>query len=829
MVYHMDMCPPAVRSGFPRLQSTTTNNQMKLKLLLAAASLAFILQASAALMGINNLTVGTGDTLYADKDNVTMSQGIVTIGYFPDGVNPTDIPSLLANLGSFTVIDNQTAGTHYMFAGFGMVVPGYAATQFPKQVPGGPVTGDNPLLGRNIYSIVSDAASLAAATADNQFAMFSMGVFLDDSPSEKTYIANPAGTTPIIGSFGRTFVEGEIYNTLKMDVFAGPAALAWDHDADGTASDGAGTWLGANQWWNGTAGTTWDNDSPVNAIIGSGGTGGTITLGAVTAGSVLIDNFTGTYTLSGTGLTQSGGLTIGTTAGNVTLSTPVGGSGALVKNNSGTLTLSAANSFSGGITVNAGTLVASNDVFLGAAGGGLTFNGTCSFGNNGNWPIDAGRTITISEGANVTFLSSGNQIRSPVAGSGTLTVARSTAGNASLQMNNTANTFTGAMNLDDKADNGTSNYFFNSLGDGPGAGTIRLGYGGQGAGFLLNSSAIAPLVLNHRQLDIGGTRSSIVNIIGDPAKSFITLTINTDLLFTGAGSRTLSLDGPNAGDNTIAGKIPDGPTGTVISLEKNGTGKWVLSGANTYTGNTTVNSGTLVLASTGQLKFAVTDSASTRLTRNGGSVTLNGSFVIDTSATTNAAAGPWTLVSGSNVTYGETFSVAGFTDAGDGSWSRQIGSQTWAFDQATGQLALSAASGYAGWAATHAPNGSADGDHDGDGVPNGVEYVLGGSKDRNDTGKLPAPSIDGDDMVFTFVRDQASIDGSTTVQIETSTDLATWDSAPSPYAVPDGAASNNPGVSVEKDSPGAGKDTVTLRIPRAPDASKFARIKVTVP
>jgi hypothetical protein len=137
--------------------------------------------------------------------------------------------------------------------------------------------------------------------------------------------------------------------------------------------------------------------------------------------------------------------------------------------------------------------------------------------------------------------------------------------------------------------------------------------------------------------------------------------------------------------------------------------------------------------------------------------------------------------------------------------------------------------GYAAWAATNAPTGGVNDDYDGDGVPNGVEYVLGGDKDTNDIGKLPTSSLDGDDMLFSFVRDQASIDGTTTVQIETSTDLATWDTAPSPYAVPDGAATNNPGVSVAKDSPSAGKDTVTLRIPRAPDASKFARMTVIVP
>jgi autotransporter-associated beta strand protein len=622
---------------------------MKLKLLVAATSAVLIFQASAALMRINNLVEGAGDTLYADKDNVPMSQGIVTIGYFPNGVNPTDIPSLLANIASFTVIDSQTAGDHWLFlSGPNPIqVPGYAGTAIAQQVPGGPVTGASPLLGRTIYSIVSNAPSLAAATADNQFAMVSMGVFLDDDPSENTYIANPAGTTAIIGSFGTVFYEGENYNTLKMGVFVGPPNLTWDHDANGTASDGAGTWLNANQWLDGVTPVTWNNDTPANAIIGSGGTGGTITLGSVTAGTVLLDNFTGTYTLSGLGLAQSGGLTIGATAGDVTLSTPVSGSGALVKNNSGTLTLGAANSFSGGITVNAGSLVASTDVFLGATGGGLTFNGTCSFGNNGSWPIDAGRTITVSAGANVTFNSSGMTIRGPVVGSGTLTVARSTTGNAALTMSSTANTFTGAMNLDDKsASTGASNYSFSSLGDGTGAGIIKLGYGGQGSNFLLNSSAIAPLVLNHRQLDIGGTRSSIVNSIGDPAKSSITININTDLLFTGAGSRTLSLDGPNAGDNTIAGKIPDGLPGTVISMEKNGIGKWILSGANTYTGSTTVFNGTLLV--NGDQSLA-TGAVAVNGGTLGGNGSIGGNVTVATAANLAPGASAGTLSIGGNL------------------------------------------------------------------------------------------------------------------------------------------------------------------------------------
>ena len=102
----------------------------------------------------------------------------------------------------------------------------------------------------------------------------------------------------------------------------GAADLTWDNNADGTASDGTGTWLNANQWLDSVTPATWNNATPDNAIIGSGGAGGTITLGTVTAGTVSLNNFSGTYTLSGGSLDQSGGITIGSTAGSVTISTP---------------------------------------------------------------------------------------------------------------------------------------------------------------------------------------------------------------------------------------------------------------------------------------------------------------------------------------------------------------------------------------------------------------------------------------------------------------------------------------------------------------------------
>ena len=140
-------------------------------------------------------------------------------------------------------------------------------------------------------------------------------------------------------------------------------------------------------------------------------------------------------------------------------------------------------------------------------------------------------------------------------------------------------------------------------------------------------------------------------------------------------------------------------------------------------------------------------------------------------------------------------------------------------------ITVDAAAGYTSWAANNAPTGTAVDDYDGDGVRNGVEYVLGGTKESNDLGKLPKVATSGGNLIFSFERKQAAIDGTTTLVIETGTTLAAW---PGSYPVPDGAVVANPGLTVTKDLPTVGTDTVTLTLPQAAGATKFVRLKVTV-
>ncbi|HEY8965685.1 MAG TPA: autotransporter-associated beta strand repeat-containing protein [Candidatus Methylacidiphilales bacterium] len=70
-----------------------------------------------------------------------------------------------------------------------------------------------------------------------------------------------------------------------------------------------------------------------------------------------------------------------------------------------------------------------------------------------------------------------------------------------------------------------------------------------------------------------------------------TLTVGGNV--SSAANGTLSLTGSNTGNNTVSGTLANG-AGT-LGLLKGGTGTWVLSGNNTYTGATSLQGGTLVL------------------------------------------------------------------------------------------------------------------------------------------------------------------------------------------------------------------------------------------
>ncbi|RYZ25185.1 MAG: hypothetical protein EOP49_44975, partial [Sphingobacteriales bacterium] len=175
---------------------------MKLSKITLLAASAFVLSmavSNAASFIISNVVVGPGDTLYAGSNAAPMNGGIVTIGYFPAGIGASDINSierLMANIGSFTVVTSAIPGQDTL----GISSPGYAVQEEGTDI--GTVTGTNPLIGRSIYSIVTDASDLASATMQSAFALVQVGTIMDDTPVPQSYSSNPTGAVPLIGEIG---------------------------------------------------------------------------------------------------------------------------------------------------------------------------------------------------------------------------------------------------------------------------------------------------------------------------------------------------------------------------------------------------------------------------------------------------------------------------------------------------------------------------------------------------------------------------------------------------------------------------------------------------
>jgi autotransporter-associated beta strand protein len=314
----------------------------------------------------------------------------------------------------------------------------------------------------------------------------------------------------------------------------------------------------------------------------------------------------------------SGGATfnVSSDSANLTWNGTNVGSGTLIKSGPGTLTLSAQNSFTGGTIINEGTLAlngptgggttTANNYALGS--GSVTFQGGTLrlFGHAGNTSPDYGnfsRPMIVPEDEVGTLLTPPRYTMSaPLSGAGTLNlevdyVRGTLSGNWSA--------FTGLINVSGRVANSEFR--------------IANSAGYAGASLFLNNNVVITRSGGGITIEIGSLGGTSGSRIG-PGNS------------TSSGS-DYRIGWKNE-DAIFAGQIlADGQN----TITKVGTGNWTLSGANTYTGGTVVNGGTLTVNNTS------------------GSGTGSGSVTVNTGATlagTGTISGVTTIESGATVSPG---------------------------------------------------------------------------------------------------------------------------------------------------------------------------------
>jgi autotransporter-associated beta strand protein len=327
-----------------------------------------------------------------------------------------------------------------------------------------------------------------------------------------------------------------------------------------------------------------------------------------------------------------------------TISSVISGVIGLVKNGNGTLTLNAANTFTGAVVINAGSLTT-------GASGSLADTANVLINSGGNYTVGAVDTIasisgsgSLTLGANLTIGNStfsGNILgTSRIVTSGTLTFSgNNSSWTGGMSVLNGAiliadsdnafgtgilaggNAFTATIRSSDATARTLGNTILRTASAG---GNLTFGSVGTGnltfAGGYFNSTGIlSTITVLNAQTQLNGslnspstgtfTKAGSGTLILNANNTYIAPTaITAGTLEIGASGRLGS--GNYAGNIAITGIfsrfIYSGTNNQTLSgiisgtgaITKNGTGTLTLTGANTYTGSTSVTAGQLIVAKT---------------------------------------------------------------------------------------------------------------------------------------------------------------------------------------------------------------------------------------
>ncbi|MEP9359555.1 autotransporter-associated beta strand repeat-containing protein [Sphingomonas sp. KR3-1] len=474
--------------------------------------------------------------------------------------------------------------------------------------------------------IVTGDLTLGGTLAVNDVGGFGMGVYrLIDYTGSLTNNGLTVGTMPAGTDTSLVTIQtsiGQQVNLVYGD--AGtlvPAVQFWDgsgSSGDGVISGGSGSWVNGIDNWTRSDGVINDAWGEQFAVFGV--TGGTVTVDdAIHFGGMQF--MTNGYEIAGgTGTLQAieAVTSIRVDPGiSATISAAISGTGGLAKLDSGTLTLTGANSYTGGTVVNGGRLRLAG---AGALPGGFT--------------VASGAVVEVATAQSATTIAGDGAVELGAQ----LTIG---AGNADSSF---AGVLTGTSGI---TKTGTGTLILSGANSYGGTtvltgGTLRLAAGGTlGTGNVSMTSGTT--------LDLAGIATTIGTLAGGG-----TVAIGTDGSLTTGGS----------GNTSFAGSI----TGTRGALVKTGTGTLTLSGSNSFSGGTTIGAGTLVVAAanslsnTGTVRIEAPGTLQIGVSKTLGGVSGSGAIALGANTLTVSTSGAYDFA-------GTASGTGGIAKAGTGTFT----------------------------------------------------------------------------------------------------------------------------------------------------------------
>ena len=542
----------------------------------------------------NNITIGNGRLGLNGNFTVNANRGILltdansTIDVY--GGNSATVAGIITNTGSGALTK----------LGTGSLI----------------LTGANTYTGNTIVG-----AGVLRATTGNSLGAAGTSVTVSNGATLQLSNATGFTTDRVLTLSGNGNVSGALLNLGGANTNSGGITLA----ANSIIGASGGSLVLSGNITNGGNSLTLDTYGaagiPLNisgAISGNGGLtkigGGTAVLSGantyaggalISAGTLQIGNGGSTGQLGGGNVTNNSALDFNRT-GELSVSNTISGTGTMAKAGAGTVTLTGANTFSGGVTVNGGTLALNRTG--GAALGGsnaITINTNGTLRTDAAGQIVGAPLVTVNSGG--TYNLNGFNQTNALVGEGSVTLGAGT-----LNISNTVNdTFSGVIS--------------------GGGGVTKTGAGTQ---ILSGSNTYTgSTVLSNGVLRLGGTGTTIA---GNVTIAGGTLNYSTTVNNQIATNATMTVTG---------GTFELGPrTQQLASLDMSGglismgSGTITLGGASSITGGSVSMTNTSTLNTTGLLTLGTTtiESVYNAATTNTG-IVLGGDITVNASATASLA------------------------------------------------------------------------------------------------------------------------------------------------------------------------------------------------